>query len=301
MKKFLHVSAIAVAMLSFASSANATIEDGRIYIAGDATPYGWSLDDAQALLQKPGEEKVFAGTIYLKNEGTFKFLETTDFGNTEIGLASDVENTVVLGEVAIAEGSNDEGYKQASVADAANYYIEVNLNTMKMDVQKSEYQVTEIKVISMFLIGSATAGGWSVDQGTPLYQKKETPYIYAADVDLKADGSFKIATTIKGGGTFDSKYYYFRDADDAGKISTNGDGDNQWSVAADHVYAVAVNTVADTISIEETNNSAILIETFDNPGDEAAEYYTLQGIKVVNPEKGLYIVKTGNKVSKVIL
>ena len=31
------------------------------------------------------------------------------------------------------------------------------------------------------------------------------------------------------------------------------------------------------------------------------EYYNLQGIRVANPDKGLYIVRQGNKTSKVIL
>ena len=31
-----------------------------------------------------------------------------------------------------------------------------------------------------------------------------------------------------------------------------------------------------------------------------AEYFDLQGRKIANPEKGLYIVRQGNKVSKVI-
>ena len=35
-------------------------------------------------------------------------------------------------------------------------------------------------------------------------------------------------------------------------------------------------------------------------GDEV-EYYTLQGVKVQNPSKGLYIRKQGNKVTKVVL
>ena len=34
---------------------------------------------------------------------------------------------------------------------------------------------------------------------------------------------------------------------------------------------------------------------------EEAEYYNLQGVKVVNPSSGLYIKKQGNKVTKVIL
>ena len=33
----------------------------------------------------------------------------------------------------------------------------------------------------------------------------------------------------------------------------------------------------------------------------AVEYYNLQGVKVANPENGLFIKKQGNKVSKVIL
>lgn len=41
------------------------------------------------------------------------------------------------------------------------------------------------------------------------------------------------------------------------------------------------------------------------PADEAdnapAEYYTIEGIRVANPGHGLYIVRKGNKVSKVIL
>ena len=33
----------------------------------------------------------------------------------------------------------------------------------------------------------------------------------------------------------------------------------------------------------------------------AAEYYTIDGVRVVNPENGIYIVRQGNKVSKVII
>ena len=33
----------------------------------------------------------------------------------------------------------------------------------------------------------------------------------------------------------------------------------------------------------------------------AAEYYNLQGVKVANPESGLYIVVRGGKVSKALV
>ena len=44
------------------------------------------------------------------------------------------------------------------------------------------------------------------------------------------------------------------------------------------------------------------IESVDAEEVEApVEYYNLQGVKVANPEKGLYIKKQGKKVTKVIL
>lgn len=39
----------------------------------------------------------------------------------------------------------------------------------------------------------------------------------------------------------------------------------------------------------------------DETIDGAAEYYNLQGVKVANPENGLYIKKAGNKASKVLV
>ncbi len=40
------------------------------------------------------------------------------------------------------------------------------------------------------------------------------------------------------------------------------------------------------------------VDSIDADNDAAPEYYTIQGVRVANPEKGLYIVKKGNKVSK---
>ena len=38
-----------------------------------------------------------------------------------------------------------------------------------------------------------------------------------------------------------------------------------------------------------------------NVNDGEVEYYNLQGVKVENPEKGIYIMKQGGKTSKVVL
>ena len=82
--------------------------------------------------------------------------------------------------------------------------------------------------------------------------------------------------------------------------------------------------VSNSLSVEKVNNTTVRIYqyfpnkfaaqyTFVIPADYttaiesvevaagAVEYYNLQGVKVANPENGLFIKKQGNKVSKVIL
>ena len=38
-----------------------------------------------------------------------------------------------------------------------------------------------------------------------------------------------------------------------------------------------------------------------NDGNTPVEYYNLDGVKVANPEKGIYIKRVGNKTTKVVL
>ena len=40
------------------------------------------------------------------------------------------------------------------------------------------------------------------------------------------------------------------------------------------------------------------VRTLDTDSTEPAEYYNLQGIRVANPEPGIYIVKKGNTTTK---
>lgn len=56
----------------------------------------------------------------------------------------------------------------------------------------------------------------------------------------------------------------------------------------------------DNIHIESTGTTAVTDIEADST-DAGPEYYNLQGIRVHNPESGIYIVRQGNKVSKIKL
>lgn len=277
-------------------------DNGKLFIIGNSTPCGWDLDMAQALLSTSEHPNVYTGTLYLKSgDGNdFKFMQAHEWGSTEYGLPVDSESSVVSGETALATGSLDEGYKKLAVAQDGNYYISIDTESLKANVVLADYQSTEINYTSLFAVGGATPGGWSVEDGTPLYQQADKPYEYKATVKLNAaPESFKIATSLRGAGSFDAKYYIFRDAEDDTKISTDATDDRQWSVSKAGYYDVAVNTVDATISISEADTSAVENLTVSSAAE--VTFFNLQGQKVNNPSKGIFILVSADGVKKVMI
>lgn len=295
MKLFQNILLLGAMLLSFTAKAD---DNGRLFIIGSATPYGWELDMAQSLLSTPDNPGVYTGTIYLKGgeENTFKFMEAHEWGNTEYGIPA---ASAVQGNIQLASGTLDNEYSQMYVTENGNYNISIDTNNLVGVIKPSDYQENEIKYCSLFLIGDATDGGWTVENGTPLYQTKTAPYEYSAIVTLKSQGSFKIANALRGAGSWNPQYYYFKDVDDDTKISTDSTDDRQWSVSNDGDYRVTVNVISHTISIlsatgiEENTNSAV--ET-----NIPSVYYNLQGNKINQPSTGIYIEIRGNKATKII-
>lgn len=272
------------------------VKADRLWIIGDATPYGWDTDNATAILSV-ADSPEYSGTLYLKAGQDFKFMTVPDWGNEEYGAApgASLEN----GEIALAKGKDDSGYGKLQVAEDGNYYITVNTDEMTAHIVKSDYQESEITLSSLFLVGSATTGGWDVMSGTPLYQNATKPYEFKnEDVALEA-GTFKIAAVLKGACSWNPEYWYFRDAADNNKIARAQEGDLQWNIEDKGTYVVTVNIADNSISIAAKGTSSITSILNDNSAE--AEYYTLTGIKVSNPKSGLYICKKGTTVQKVII
>lgn len=293
--------ALCAAFAAGSFNANASLTDGRLYIIGEALSYGYSLDAAQALLATSENPEVFTGTIYLKGNESFKFMENAEWGGTEYGATT---SEPASGQIVLASGKDDSGYNKITVADAGNYYMVIDTKNLTATIEKSAYQAAPIEYCSLFLVGGNTPGGWSVDNGTPLYQSVETPYVYSnKKVYLTSDGSFKIARTIKGGGTFDAQYWFFRDANNSGKISADNTNDLQWVVAESGNYDVNVNTSDDSISVNKTVEGTSGISTIitDTSNDGNTVYYNLQGVKVENPTSGIYIKVADNSIRKVRL
>lgn len=268
----------------------------RLLIVGEAVWGGWSIDNSIVMFNSTENPDVFKATVNLNANGTFKFLTTTDWGNLEyragdndVTLTADVASDLVSTE----ENSND---KQFKVSETANYDIVCDLTAKTIVVKKAGYQTNPLKHTALWMIGSATPGGWSIGEGTMLVPTVDNPIVFKATVNL-VEGEMKIAVNNQTGF---GQTFYLRDTTDETKMVFGGD-DNKWNITKAGKYDVTVDVVNMTISITETNSTGI--SSAESASNVTTALYDLGGNSVSskNLRPGCYIQKSGSKIKKIIV
>lgn len=289
MNRFSKLIFVAV-MAASAVSVYAQERTDLLWVLGDATPYGWSCDDATALVADT-DGKVYTGTMYLEAGKDFKFLTKYDFGNAEYRAAVASATPDADGKVALVFTADGDDNK-IQVAESANYLIKVDTEALEATIIKSDYQATQVPYASLFVVGSVLESGYSVDKGLVLTQNVENPVEFAVSKASLKSGSFKIATALKGAGTWTGKYWYFCSVDDPAVMVLNQNGDNQWAVTEDGNYDIKANIDTNEISI--TKSVVAGVETVEADGldcDAPAQYYSIDGRRVTAPAAGSLVIK----------
>ena len=295
MKNFTKL-AIGALLLCGAAGMNAQNRTDLIWIVGDGVASGWSLDDATALTPVANAESVYSGTIWLEADKDFKFLTTYNWNDHEYRPVEPNATPNAEGKVELNRIQGDDNDYKIHVTESANWHITVDCVANVATFTKAPYQDTHINWCSLFMVGSATPGEWSVDNGTTMAQvSDETPYIYKASGATLKEGKFKITTSLKGG--YDQKYWWFRDATDAGKAVLNQDGDLQWEIAKEGIYDVTLNTISGDITITEDISNCVSIVA----EDATPVYYNMQGIRIANPVKGQTLIRVAGKSSSKVI
>lgn len=296
MKNFTKLSLCAM-MIAGAVSVNAQGRSDLLFIAGDGAPYGWDLDKATALVATAENANVYTGTVYLKADSEFKFLATYSFGGDEYrstvktGAYPDAD-----GKVALQLNGDDNKIK---VSESANYLITVDTEALTATIVKSAYQDTQINFCSLFMVGGATATGWSVNAAHTMKQDVDQPYVFKAEKEAFVESDFKLAWAIKGAGQWYAGCWYVKDPTDETKMVLGGD-DIKWNITSAGNYDVIANVLDNTISIKSALDGVVAVEA----EAEAAEtvYYNMQGVRVANPAQGQLVIKVANgKAQKVVL
>ena len=290
---FLRKMFCSLALVATVLTANAA---DRLLIVGEAVWGGWSIDNSIVMFNSTENPDVFKATVNLKANGTFKFLTTTDWGNLEYRAG---DNDVTLAEgvasalVSTEENSND---KQFKVSETANYDIVCDLTAKTIVVKKANYQTNPLKHTALWIVGSATPGGWSIGEGTMLSPDAVNPTVFKTTVDL-VEGELKVAVNKHTGW---GQTFYLRDTTDDTKMVFGG-YDNKWNITKAGKYDVTVDVVNMTISITETSSTGI--SSAESASNVTTALYDLGGNRVSskNLRPGCYIQKSGSKIKKIIV
>lgn len=236
---------------------NLPIKTSTLFMVGDATPNGWSMDNPTPFTQNADDPMLFTweGTL---NMGEMKLcLQSSSWDNPFIRPANNLEaisKSNISGQTfAMWAGDPDNKWK---VTDAGKYRLTFDMRNWTMSTEylgeKEKPAAEPISLEHLYAIGSATPGGWAWDQAAEL--RKESDYIFIYEGELNAgeikfsgekswDGSF-IHSPLDGvkinkDGVEDEKFEYYA-----------GGNDNKWKVEVQGKYRLTLDLEHWTIKSE---------------------------------------------------
>lgn len=184
-----------------------------LYIFGDATKAGWSLDAMEEM--KRVDNGIFTWTGKLLGGKSFKFAVQRDYIPTY--------NKGGEGKL-VFRATYDDPDESFSVDETSNYKVDVNLLdlTIKVEVSATETPLFE----SMYLIGNMT--GWGFE---PLTVDAIDPFLFRLGKFFNKGGDFKFGTT---NGSWENNFkapYANAPYTETKAVFVSGfDPDNKWSL-----------------------------------------------------------------------
>ncbi len=210
----------------------------KLYMIGEATDGGWSWDAATVIEASADNEDLFIWEGEL-GRGSFKASDVKDFSapfyrpetaNCEVSDKGVASHTMVY------TTSPDD---QWLVTVAGMYRLTFNIADMTFDAQFLSGSAT---LPSLYMIGEATAGGWSLDAATEIATETENIYVWEG---VLKEGTFKACVTK------DFSAPFYRPSTPDCEVSQNGVSsnsmvfttgpDDQWKVVDAGKYRLTFN------------------------------------------------------------
>ena len=240
------------------------IEAEVVYIVGDATPNGWNIDAPTEAAKTGDYTFVYEGPL-----GTGELKACTSPGSWDVEFIRPQSNGVTIGAAGVESpdfvyttGPDDKWV----VTDAGNYRLTFDLKEWTIraeylgapetpDTPDEPTGDAPLETETLYMIGDATPGGWSMDNATAFTRDADDPYLFTWEGDLvtgemkaclQPDGTFSCpflrpetaGTEINGAGLDASKFVY------------NTDGsDPKWKVTEAGKYRIVFNLKNWTITV----------------------------------------------------
>lgn len=265
-----------LATILVAISANA-----QLYVCGNGATIAW-------VPETPLE-------INAQNDGSYDFsiaelssfkLSTTkgswdDFNKGALGVNAEIDNQ---GTYDLASTTND-----IVLPWKGDWNIKVDANLSNITLTTSTPKPT---FVALYLRGDMN--GWGTDDAWK-FQTEDGELYSLTNVEILATQKFKVADANWGSYNFGSMTD-ITPGDPFTLVKSSNSTD--CSLKADFKGNIEFTlSTAEILFIEETDG----IESIDVDNTIETEYFTLQGVRVSNPQNGIYIVRKAGKVYKQII
>lgn len=275
---------------------------------GNVVAKTWTMPNSESGATVKGASQDGFETFALKGVNYFIVPLTTDGTSagrctafaifTEAGekVATYEENAIVTGSATnmslIVVPVNDEAveiYHYAPSVIAAKYTFAL-----------------EKEAEPLYLIGDVNGTGWSTSASLPMTYADGKYTIENVEVNPAYTGAtvgYFAFVTVQGADwavVNASTRYGAQTEDEAIALNTATtmiETWNSWSIEAGKTYNFVVDLTAMTVTVSQN----VGVEGIEAEENAPAVYYNLQGVKVANPENGIYIKVQGNKASKVLV
>ena len=233
------------------------IKTSTLYMVGDATPNGWSIDSPTPLTATEDDPLVFTWEGSL-NAGEMKLCLTKGswdvaFIRPEINGTAIDKNGATDQKFAMHAGDPDDKWL---IADAGVYSLTFDLRNWKYSATyvsgPEAPEIEPIEAENLYIVGDATPNGWNIDDPALLDKKSQYEFVYEGPLNT---GEMKACTSA---GSWDVAFVRLARAD----VKINKDGieennfvyttgpDNKWKVEEPGIYRVTFNLKDWTVDVQ---------------------------------------------------
>ena len=308
--------------------------DGKVAITRDVA-------DAAKVYYRIGEggnKQEYNAPFAVENGATVTtWAEYDIFKSAEV--TETIKFTTVSNPVIEFEGQKDENtgvtkyYLKISCekTEGAKIYFATASEDFELTEQNREEYVSPIEITEdvLYIKAIAVKDGWNdskvmsktfdkaagIVEPIMIYVKKAAPFevkkIYAwygeGEEKIEPCGSWpgaelKVTTTVDGS---DYYVYTFEKEVRCVNIIFNGGNTPQTvdikSISGSHTFVISSEKDGDKYKVNDDTTVTGVESVSEDDANAPVEYFNLQGVRVENPQNGLYIVRQGNKVSKQII
>lgn len=202
-----------------------------IYMVGSASPNGWDISNAAPLIQNADNPYLFTYSGVMQ-PGEFKFPvnRNSDWGQDMYMKTDDTHMYLHKG------GAPDDN--KWSIAKKGYYTITLNLLDNTISINR----------LKLYMVGSATPVGWSIDKAVELTEDSTDGCIFTYTGPM-VTGEFKFPVNRN---TDWGQDMYMRTDDTRMYLHKGGaSDDNKWAISADGNYVISANVETLSISIQK--------------------------------------------------